>query len=145
VWENDALTREVPVRPDGMISLPLLNDVRAAGLTPMELRAALAERLAAFMPQPEVSVIVLEVRSPKVSVLGEVARPGRYALTGRTTVLDLLAQAGGLSEFAARSRIVVLRRRGPAVVRLRFDYDKALADGAAGNFDLEPGDIVMVR
>ena len=145
VWKNEALSREVPVRPDGMISLPLLNDIPAAGLTPMELRLRLIDRLSEYMPSPEVSVMVQEVHSPKVSILGEVIHPGRYALKDRTTVLDLLAQAGGLSEFAARSRIVVLRRKGTRVVRLRFDYDKALADGMVENFELESGDIVMVR
>lgn len=145
VWKNEALSRDVPVRPDGMISLPLLNDVRAAGLTPMELRDVLMRRLADYMPGPEVSVIVKEIRSPKVSILGEVAHPGRYDLRGRTTVLDLLALAGGFTEFASRSRIVVLRAEGPGPGRVRFDYDKAMQDGARANFELRPGDIVLVR
>ncbi|MGH9749713.1 MAG: polysaccharide biosynthesis/export family protein, partial [Candidatus Polarisedimenticolia bacterium] len=145
VWKNEALSAEVPVRPDGMISLPLLNDVPAAGLTPMELREGLVRRLAEYVPNAEVSVIVLEVRNPRVSILGEVARPGRYDLRSRTTVLDLLALAGGLTEFAARSRILVLRRAGDRVERIRFDYDRALQDGSDGNFDLRPGDIVLVR
>jgi polysaccharide export outer membrane protein len=144
VWKNDALSRQVPVRPDGMISLPLLNDVRAEGLTPMELRDVLVRRFSEYMPNPEVSVIVQEVRSPKASVLGEVVHPGRYELKGRTTVLDLLAAAGGLTEFASRSRIVVLRDGGSRARRLRFDYDKAMVDGDA-NFELRPGDILLVR
>src|SRR5213593_908847 len=94
VWKNEAMSREVPVRPDGMISLPLLNDVQAAGLTPMQLREVLMRRLAEYIPTPEVSVIVQEVRSSKISILGEVVHPGRYDLKGRTTVLDLLALAG---------------------------------------------------
>src|SRR5881628_3510854 len=93
VWKNEAMSRTVPVRPDGMISLPLLNDVQAAGLTPMELRDLLVKGLAEYMPSPEVSVIVQEVRSSKISILGEVAHPGRFDLKGRTTVLDLLALA----------------------------------------------------
>src|SRR6185295_17867294 len=109
VWKNETLSREVPIRPDGMISLPLLNDVQAQGLTPMELRDVLTRRFSEFIPSPEVSVIVKEVHSPKASVLGEVVHPGRYDLKGRTTVLDILALAGGLTEFASRSRIVVLR------------------------------------
>jgi polysaccharide export outer membrane protein len=128
-----------------MISLPLLNDVRAAGLTPMQLRDDLMKRLSEYMPTPEVSVIVQEVRSPKVSVLGEVAHPGRYDLKGRTTVLDLLALAGGLTEFASRSRIVILRGGGAHGGRIRFDYDKAMQDGARQNLELRPGDIVLVR
>ena len=145
VWKNEAMSREVPVRPDGMISLPLLNDVRAAGLTPMQLREVLIKRLSEYIPSPEVSVIVQAVRSPKVSILGQVVHPGRYELKGRTTVLDLLALAGGLNEFAARSRIMVLRANGPKTDRIRFDYDKAMSDGAGGNFELRPDDIVLVR
>jgi polysaccharide biosynthesis/export protein len=80
VWKNEAMSQTVPVRPDGMISLPLLNDVPAAGMTPMELKELLAKRLSEYMPSPEVSVIVREVRSFKVSVIGEVAHPGRYEL-----------------------------------------------------------------
>jgi polysaccharide export outer membrane protein len=144
VWKNEALSRKVPVRPDGMISLPLLNDVHAEGMTPMELRDVLIKRLAEYIPNPEVSVIVQEVHSPKASVLGEVAHPGRYDLKGRTTVLDLLAAAGGLTEFASRSRIVILRDGGARGRRIRFNYDKAMEDGDA-NFELRPGDIVLVR
>ncbi|MBI4169194.1 MAG: polysaccharide biosynthesis/export family protein [Acidobacteria bacterium] len=144
IWKNEALSGEMPVRPDGMISLPLLNDVQAEGLTPMELRDALMRRLSEYMPTPEVSVIVKEVRSPKISILGEVAHPGRYDLKGRITVLDLLALAGGLTEFASRSRIVILRGDGPGPARIRFNYSKAMQDGARENVELRPGDIVLV-
>lgn len=144
VWKNDPLSQVVPVRPDGMISLPLLNDVKAAGLTPAQLRSALAARLAEYMPDPVVSVIVQEIHSPKISVIGEVARPDRYDLRSRTTVLDALARAGGLREFASRSRIVVLRSNGKKTERIRFDYDRAVADGKQENFVLLPGDVVVV-
>ncbi len=93
VWNNTAISRAVPVRPDGKISLPLLNDVQAAGLTPMQLREALAKKLTDYMPTPEVSVIVKEVHSFKVSVLGEVKKAGQYELKSRTTVLDVVALA----------------------------------------------------
>ena len=95
-----------------MISLPLLNDVQAAGLTPLELRATLMKKLSEFIPEPEVSVIVTEVRSLKVSVIGQVARPGRYEFRSWATVMDVLAMAGGLGEFAAKSRIAVFRPKG---------------------------------
>src|SRR5262249_375548 len=91
VWKNEAMSRIVPVRPDGIITLPLLHDVQAAGRTPMELRDDLAKKLVEFMPAPEVSVIVTDVRSFKVSVIGEVAKPARYELKSWTTVLDVLA------------------------------------------------------
>src|SRR5207244_11578935 len=118
VWNNTAMSRAVPVRPDGKISLPLLNDVQAAGLTPMQLREALAKKLTDYMPTPEVSVIVKEVHSFKVSVLGEVKKAGQYELKSRTTVLDVVALAGGFTEFAARSRIVILRPNGTSVKRV---------------------------
>jgi polysaccharide biosynthesis/export protein len=145
VWNNEAMSRTVPVRPDGKISLPLLNDVQAAGLSPMQLRDALVKRLADYMPTAEVSVIVLETKSPKVSVIGEVSRPARYELTSRTTVLDVLAMSGGLTQFAGRGRIFVLRRADEELKRVPFNYNRAVsAEGEQVNFALEPGDIVVV-
>jgi polysaccharide export outer membrane protein len=149
VWNNPDITRTVPVRPDGMISLPLLNDVHAAGLTPMQLRDALARLLASYIPNPTVSVIVREVHSFKVTVIGEVRTPGRYELKSRATVLDVLAIAGGLTEFAARSRIVVLRQESGATREMPFAFDKRASKsggkaGAQENFCVQPGDIIVV-
>jgi polysaccharide export outer membrane protein len=142
VWKNDALSRTVPVRPDGKISLPLVNDVQASGLTPTELRDVLTKRLTEFVPNPEVSVIVSDVRSFKVSVIGEVARPSRYELKSWTTVADALALAGGFTQFAARSRIVILRPDGGSMKRIPFNYNKLA--GEQDNFYLRNGDIVLV-
>jgi polysaccharide biosynthesis/export protein len=145
VFGNEALSRIVPVRPDGKISLPLLNDVQAAGLTPMELRDSLMKKLVEFVPSPEIAVIVTEVRSLMISVIGEVMKPGRYDLKNAATIIDALAMAGGLKEFAARSRIVVIRNEGSAQKRLSFDYDKMSAPkNPQDNFTLRAGDIVMV-
>ena len=145
VWNNAAISRTVPVRPDGKISLPLLNDVQAAGLTPMQLRDVLIKKLAEYMPTPEVSVIVREVHSFKVSVIGEVKKPGRLELKSRATVLDALAMAEGLGEFAARGRIVILRPDGNTLKRIPFNYNKVVsADGELENFMLQPGDIIVV-
>jgi len=145
VWKNEAMSRTVPVRPDGMISLPLLDDVQAAGLTPMQLRDVITKRLTDYMPAPEVSVIVNEVRSFKVSVIGEVSRPSRYELKSLTTVLDVLAQAGGFNQFANRSRIVILRPNGKGMTRIPFNYNKVIASGGEEeNFYLQPNDIVLV-
>jgi polysaccharide export outer membrane protein len=149
VWGNTDVTRTVPVRPDGKISLPLLNDVQAAGLTPMQLRAALAGLFERYMPAPMLSVIVREVHSFKVTVIGEVKTPGRYELRSRSTVLDVLAMAGGLSQYAARARITILRRDGEAVKELSYDFEKITARAAprnAGqeNFCVQPGDIILV-
>ncbi len=146
IWKNEAMSRTVPVRPDGKITLPLLNDVDAAGLTPMEFRDLLIKKLTEYMPAPEVSVIVVDPKSFKVSVMGEVPKPGRFELRSRTTVLDMLALAGGLSQFASRSKIVVLRPEGgKGMKRLPFNYNKAVsAGGEQENFYLQAGDIVVV-
>ena len=142
VWKNEAMTRTIPVRPDGKISLPLLNDVQAAGLTALELREVLAQKLGEYIPSPEVSVIVSDVRSFKVSVIGEVARAGRFELKSSTSVLDALALAGGFTPFAARSRIVILRPAGTTMKKIPFNYNKLA--GAQENFYLQNGDIVLV-
>jgi polysaccharide export outer membrane protein len=145
VFSNEPLSRTVPVRPDGMISLPLLNDVKAAGFTPMELRDVLMKKLVEFVPSPEIAVIVTEVRSFKISVIGQVMKPGRYDLKSAATVVDALAMAGGFKEFAGRSRVVVIRPEGTAQKRIAFDYDKMGAEHRPQeNFPLRPGDIVMV-
>ena len=144
VWRNEALSRTVPVRPDGAISLPLINDVQAAGLTPMQLRLVISQLLAVFIPAPEVSVIVREVHSAKVSVLGQVIHPGRYDLRGPITVLEMLAHAGGLTPFAARSQIVVVRSRGDRIERIPVDQEQALADRHHENVLLQSGDLIFV-
>ena len=145
VWNNTALSRAVPVRPDGRISLPLLNDVQAAGLTPMQLRDVMTKKLAEYVPTPEVSVTVKEVHSFKVSVIGEIKTPGRYELKSQTTVLDVLAQAGPFTDFASRTRIFVLRANGATMKRIPFSYNKVIAaDGEHENFFLQPGDVIVV-
>jgi len=145
VWNNAVLSRTVPVRPDGNISLPLVNDVQAAGLTPMELRNVLTKKFTAYMPAPEVAVIVREVHSFKVSVLGEVKKPGRYELRSGTTVLDAIAMAEGLTEFASRGGIVILRREGTHLKRIPFSYKKIVSGNAEQqNFYLRRDDIILV-
>ena len=143
VWDNTQISRTVPVRPDGRISLPLLNDIEAAGLKPTQLRDVLTTMLVPYIAVPAVSVIVREVHSFKVTVLGEVKAPGRYDLKSRSTVLDLLAMAGGLTEYAARGRIVVMRREGKETRQIPFAFDK-LAQKLQDNFDVEPDDIILV-
>jgi polysaccharide biosynthesis/export protein len=143
VWNNTAISRTVPVRPDGNISLPLVNDVRAAGLTPMQLRDVLTKRLARYISAPEVSVVVREINSFSVSVIGEVKRAGRYPVNGRLTVLDAIAAAGGFTEFASRSRVTVLRSEGTGTTRIPFNYGKSVA-AEQDNFSLRPGDIIVV-
>lgn len=154
VWNVAELQKTVPVRPDGKISLPLVNDVQVAGLTAMEVRELLKERLAEYAPGAEISVIVAEVNSFKVSVMGKVQRPDRYLLKGPTTVLDVLALAGGFQDFANEEKIVVLRpepffvqgrQAGQTFRRLYLNYKKVIAAGGeTENFALQPGDIVVV-
>lgn len=149
VWGNQEITRTVPVRPDGRISLPLLNDIQAAGLTSMQLGEAVTKALTPYMPEPSVAVLVREVHSLKVAVIGNVRTPGRFELKDRATVLDVLAMAGGLNEYAAAGRIVVLRQDAAGPRHLPFRYDKLTAKRAADsraaeNFCVKPGDVILV-
>jgi polysaccharide export outer membrane protein len=145
LWNHPDVARVVPVRPDGRISLPLVNDVVVTGLTSQQLRDILIQKFMPFVPNPEVSIIVREIHSFKVSVLGNVRTPGRFELKSRATVLDALALAQGLTEFAERRRIVVLRHDGTQVKRIRFDYDDSVSEsGASTVMFLRPGDTVFV-
>ncbi|HSL20165.1 MAG TPA: polysaccharide biosynthesis/export family protein [Vicinamibacterales bacterium] len=149
VWGNADVTRTVPVRPDGRISLPLVNDIQAAGLTPMQLGDAVTKALTPYIPEPAVAVLVREVRSFKVTVIGQVKTPGRYELKDRATVLDVLAMAGGLNEYAAPERIAVLRQEAGSSRQIPFRYDRLTAmrppaKRAAENFCVKPGDVILV-
>jgi polysaccharide biosynthesis/export protein len=145
VWKNVELSRVVPVRPDGKVSLPLVNDIQAAGLTPTELRDQITTKLAEYIPAPEVSVMVREVHSRKVAVVGAVKMPGRYEMKSPMTVLEAIALAQGLTDFASRDRIVVLRDVSGKTTQIPFNYRKIGDDGASQqNFFLRPGDIVVV-
>lgn len=146
VWKNDNLSRVVPVRPDGKISLPLLHDVQAAGLTTMQLRDKVSKALGEFMPNPEVSVIVTDIRSFRVSVMGEVQRPGVLLLKSSTTVLEAIAMAGGFRDFASPSKIVVVRKdAGGQTQKIPFNYNRAIRNGETeDNIVLKTGDVIVV-
>ena len=145
VWKNcPDLCRTVPVRPDGKLSLPLVNDVQAAGLTPMDLRQHLTQQLSEYLPSPEVSVIVREVHNFKVAVVGSVKMPGDYEIKSQATVLELLARAQGLTEFANRDRIVVLRQNGNKTERIKFNYRKVAEGDDQDNLYVRAGDIIVV-
>ena len=144
VRNDSEIQKVVPVRPDGKISLPLINDIPAAGLTPMELRDTLTEKFAQYIQNPNVSVVVREIHSLKVSVLGNVRLPGRYELKGQSTVLDALALAQGFTDFAARRKIVILRNDGENQQRIRFDYDAAIKNAGEKNINVKTGDIIVV-
>ena len=145
VWKNTELSRDrVPVRPDGKISLPLVNDIQAAGLTANQLRAQLTQRLAPFIQNPEVSVIVREIHSFKVSVSGNVNMPGQYEVKSEATVLDMISRAQGFNTFADKGNIVVLRRSGERQERMKFKYDDAINAREGANFFVKPGDVIII-
>jgi len=145
IWKNEAMSRTLPVRPDGKISLPLLHDITAAGLTPLQLRDKIAAALAEFMPNPEVSVSVMQVNSYRVSVLGEVQKPGVLQLKAPTTVLEALALAGGFRDFASPSKIVIFRKDASGQTqKLRFNYNRAVGSAGEENVSLKSGDVVVV-
>jgi len=146
VWKNDSLSRALPVRPDGKISLPLLHDIQAAGLTPMQLRDKIAAALGEFMPNPEVSVTVTEVRSYRVSVLGEVQKPGVLQLKSSTTILEAIALAGGFRDFASPGKIVIFRKDDAGQTKkIKFNYNRAVSNATEeNNITLVTGDVVVV-
>ena len=148
VWKSTELTQTVPVRPDGKITVPLLNDIQAANMTPMQLRDTLAKGYAQYLDPPDahpVSVMVKEIRSIKISVVGKVKTPGRYELKDTATVLEALALAGGLTDFANSERVVVFRRVGKGWSKLPFNYKKVVSEwDEQQNFALQPGDIIVV-
>lgn len=146
VWKEQELTRSVPVRSDGKISLPLVGELQAAGRTPVQLEQDIAAKLRNFITDPEVTVIVQQSNSQKVNVLGQVAKPGAYAFTAAPTVVDALAAAGGLRDFAKKKGITVLRaKQGGGQDRISFNYSDYLkGKNSVQNIKLEPGDTVVV-
>jgi polysaccharide export outer membrane protein len=133
------------VRPDGKISLPLLNEVDAAGLTPADLRNKLEELSQKFLAEPSVSVIVKAINSRKVYITGMISKPGPYPITGPLTVLQLIATAGGVLEYADSDSIIVLRDDGGKATTYRFNYKEvAKQKNLTQNIELKPGDTVVV-
>jgi len=145
VWKEPDVTRSVPVRPDGKISLPLINDVQAAGLTPQQLAASITEKLRKFLTDPQVTVIVSQINSQKIYITGEVARAGAFQLTPGMTVLQAITSAGGFTAYANTKGIYVLRVRDGKQFQLPFNYrDVIKGKNTAQNVTLEPGDTVVV-
>jgi polysaccharide export outer membrane protein len=144
-WREKDLSVEVTVRPDGMISVPLVNDISALGLTPDQLRERLMEAARRYTQDPAVTVVVKQINSRRVFITGEVSKPGLYPLTAPMTVLQLIALAGGLDEFADSKNIRIMRTDNGRPMSYKFDY-KAVAAGRQldQNIDLRPGDTVVV-
>jgi polysaccharide biosynthesis/export protein len=145
VWQNPDVSRTVTVRPDGNISLPLVGDVKAAGLFPEQLKDSIREKLEPFMASdPEVSVIVVQVNSKRFIVQGEVNRPGVFPLRTRTTVTHAITLAGGFSEFARQNRIRVVRSRQGRQETIRVNYKRILKGRPEEDIVLRPDDIIIV-
>lgn len=144
-WRDKDMSAEVVVRPDGKVALPLLNDVQAAGLTPNELRELLMKAAAKYVEDPNVTVVVKAINSRKVFVTGMVAKPGSYPLSAPTTVMQVLAMAGGIHEFADAKNIIVMRNEPSGQVAYRFNYKEVLKrKNLKQNIELKPGDTVVV-
>jgi len=146
VYQDKELDRTVPVRPDGKISLPLIGEMPASGKSATELQKEIAQRLKQFVADPTVTVVVKEVNSPKVSVLGEVKTPGMYKIKDRATLLDAIAMAGGLTEYAKRGKIVIFRvdSKG-ALQRMTINIDDQIKGRKADPFYVLPYDKIYIQ
>jgi polysaccharide export outer membrane protein len=145
VWKEPEVSQTVVVRTDGNISMPLINEVRVAGMTPLSIQQVIGEKLKAFLTNPQVTVTVMEIHSKHAFITGEVAHPGGYSLNTETTVLQLIAQAGGFTPFAKKGEIVVLRSANGTQQRLRFKYKDVISGKKTDqNISLRPGDTVVV-
>ena len=144
VWENKELTLDLVVRPDGKISMPLIQDVVAEGQTAMELGNTIHQRLLTFIKEPQVSVIVLQVNAPKYYVIGNVAKPGPYLLRTETSVLQALAMAGGFTQFASTRSIKLIRNSAGKQDVRKVNYNNMIDEGGEGNYILKSGDTIVV-
>ncbi|HEY7292590.1 MAG TPA: polysaccharide biosynthesis/export family protein [Vicinamibacterales bacterium] len=144
-WRDKDMSAEVTVRPDGKISLPLLNEVQAAGFTPEQLRTKIVEAASKYVEEPNATVVVKEIKSRKVFITGNVAKPASYPLVGEMNVLQLIAQSGGLLEYADSKNIVVMRTEGGKQQYFKVNYNDVIKQkNVAQNITLKPGDTVVV-
>jgi len=145
VWAQDGLDTDTVVQPDGMISLPLVNDVQAAGVTVESLRQELEKRYREFIFEPTVSITVTEIKSLKIYVIGEVNSPGEYDLLSYTDVLQAIAKAGGFTIYAKKNKIEIIRTFGGQKIKTRFNYDQVVRGrNLQQNIPLKPGDVIIV-
>jgi polysaccharide export outer membrane protein len=143
VWKEETLSRTVPVRIDGKISLPLVDEVAAAGLTPLQLKENLIKRFRDFVDIPNVSVIVMEANSFKVFVSGQVRTPGVIRLRSETSILQLIPMVGGFTEWANEKKVLVIRKEGGQEKRITINY-KRIVDGKDPNFIVKSGDTIII-
>jgi polysaccharide export outer membrane protein len=144
-WRDETMSGDVTVRPDGNITVPLINEIKAAGLTPEQLRLALLEAAKKFVAEPTVSVIVRQINSRKVFVTGQVTRPAAYPLIAPTTVMQMIANAGGLNDYADGKKIVIIRTEAGRQTHIKFNYeDVRKGKKLEQNILLKPGDTIVV-
>jgi polysaccharide export outer membrane protein len=144
-WRDKDMSAEVVVRPDGLISLPLLNEVQASGLSPEQLRMSITQSATKFVEDPTVSVVVTAINSRKVYITGQVGKPGYYPIAGPTTVLQMIATAGGIGEYANKGRITIVRRENGKDSSYKFNYeDVSKGKNLSQNIELKPGDTILV-
>ena len=144
VWENAQLTLDLVVRPDGKISMPLIQDVVAEGQTAAELANTVQQKLLVFIKEPQVSVIVLQVNAPKYFVIGNVTRPGTYPLRSETSILQALSLAGGFTQFASPRSIKLIRNTAGKQEVRKVNYNKMIDEDGEGNYLLKSGDTIVV-
>jgi polysaccharide export outer membrane protein len=146
VWKEPDISRSIPVRSDGKISLPLVGEVQATGQTPLKLEQEIAAKLKNYISEPEVTVIVQQINSQKFNILGQVNKPGSYLITNSATVLDAIAMAGGFRDFAKQKSIYILRQNGDGTqARIPFNYkDVVKGQNPAQNIKLQPRDTIVV-
>ena len=145
VWKEESLTRTIPVRMDGKISLPLIQEIKAAGLTPLQLKEVLTTRFKEFIENPIVSVTVMEANSCKVYVMGQVKSPGVYRLRSETTLVQIIPSAGGFTEWANQKKILIVRKEDGLEKRIKVNYKKIMSGKDTGsNIILKAGDTIIV-
>ena len=145
VWKEPDISRSIPVRSDGRISLPLVGEVQATGRTPLQLEQEITGKLKSYISEPVVTVMVQQINSEKFNILGQVAKPGSYPLINGSTVLDAIATAGGFRDFAKQKSIYILRQNGGTESRIAFNYkDVIKGKHPEQNIKLEPRDTIVV-
>lgn len=145
VWKEPDITRSVVVRPDGKVSLPLSGEIEAADRTPEELEREITARLETYIANPVVTVIVSQVNSPRISVLGEVHSPNVFRVRDGMTALEAIALAGGFTEFAKKDDVVVIRSSQAGTDRFELDLEETVDDRSGGVFFVQPGDVIYVK
>jgi polysaccharide export outer membrane protein len=146
VWKEPDMSKSVPVRPDGMISLPLVGEIKASGYTPVQLQGVLADAMKKYVADPQVTVVVEKISSLSFNLVGEIGKPGSYPLTRRMTVLDAIAMAGGFKDFAKTKKVYILRTgAGGVQQKLPFNYNEVIkGKNTQQNIELQPRDTIVV-